>query len=230
MNAEEFFHEFFPFSDLFGGGGMYTENVVYRGRDGAMYVRRRRRPRRPPPGFRRPDGQPDEMGQRMMQLLQLLPIALLLLFTLFNSGSREEALFSLDRGRDFPVEMRTNGGLSALHRVTPSLPYFVTSEQYLRYSRDRHLRYQVERRVEAAMQDRLQKRCFSERSRKRRLWYQMQRAPAAHRDSLLQQHDAETTPSCFDLQDLAAKKTPHSFLPPRKAQDRLWPQKEEAAA
>lgn len=200
--GDPFEQMFFGGGGPFGGGGVQFGfmddfgNVHFRGMGG------RRRAERA--------GPEDEQRARMASLLQLLPVVLLLLFTLVPmliSGLNSPS-FSLDRQGPFSVSMRTAEAAG----VTPGLPYFVTRDQYATLHTSRSERHRVERDVDGQLRDRLKNQCKQQRMRRHATRMQAERAwDRRTRDILKRQAESLTLDSCdlydqyFSLQSAAAR-------------------------
>ena len=119
------------FNMFFGGGGLQG-GVSFGGPGG--FVRPQRRPQHHHPAQHHQQG-----GPRFAQLLQLLPLLLLFLFSLISlRGGSEERVFGLARDETFRQERKTS-----LYGVTPGLPYFVRDDFRTRVSLDRTLMSKV---------------------------------------------------------------------------------------
>lgn len=92
-----------------------------------------------------------------MQLLQMIPILLLFLFSMFSSGGEtaqtENKYFKLYKQAPFHNHLQT--------RITTvkDIPFFVTDKFMRTYARDRYQLAQVERMVERDYKEYLVKEC-----------------------------------------------------------------------
>jgi hypothetical protein len=77
-------------------------------------------------------------GQRFLQLMQLLPIIILVLFTLLSFGSgpaQEERWYSLQEQEPFLVRRYTSG----VGGITRDIPYYVKTDFQRRVGENRHV-------------------------------------------------------------------------------------------
>lgn len=84
-------------------------------------------------------------GQRFLQLMQLLPIIILVLFTLLSFGSgpaQEERWYSLQEQEPFLVRRYTSGAGG----ITRDIPYYVKTDFQRRVGENRHVLPTVRRR------------------------------------------------------------------------------------
>ncbi|KAK9830407.1 hypothetical protein WJX72_011593 [[Myrmecia] bisecta] len=163
-SAQYYSDQFDPeeiFNMFFNGGFPNTRGRVFRTHFGGM-----------PRQQQRPAGaQAQQASNPILQLMHLLPVLLLLLFTFFSSPS--DPVFSLDPTGDYRDAQTTRQF---------KVPYYVKNnaefeKQHPHNSRERH---RVEQEVEFLYKDRLEKRCYAERLNQQKLyrWGQKDRAKA----------------------------------------------------
>lgn len=153
FDAEEIFNMFF--NGGFGGGNRQGANVFRHNFGG-------------PPRQQQQGGQAQQSNP-IHQLLHVIPVIILLLFTFLSSPS--EPAFSLDRTSAFTDEMRTR---------TSSVPFFVKNQDEFEQKhpigkRDRH---RVESEIERTYVERLQQVCYRERLHQQQLFRWGQRDKA----------------------------------------------------
>jgi len=149
------------FNMFFGGGmpgGMHTNGM---GGGFRVYSNGFGGGQRPGQGQRqRGQGQAQEQQQQGgngMQLLQMIPILLLFLFSIFSSGGEtaqsENKYFKLYKQTPYHNPLQT--------RITTvkDIPFFVTDKFMRTYARDRYQLAQVERMVERDYKEYLVKEC-----------------------------------------------------------------------
>jgi hypothetical protein len=101
----------------------------------------------------------------MGQLLQLLPVILLLFLSLFSfPHDGADRAYSLHRTERHPVPRETS-----MEHIYPNIPYFVAPTFARDHGRDRRRLFQVEREVQQAFMHDLHRRCQMEQSEKARL-------------------------------------------------------------
>ena len=202
------------FNMFFGGGGMQG------GAGGVMFGRGF-----PPQQHRQPQQHHQQQqaggGPRLAQLLQLLPLLLLFLFSIISmrGSGPEERLFSLSRDDAFRTERKTS-----LYGVTSGLPYYVREDFWTRVSTDRSLLtrvraqdareaartasvlqrtcplllldLQVERAVESELYSLLTNQCAAEQQRRANLEGQIAWASSAGKEKLRQRLAEAKVASC----------------------------------
>lgn len=164
FDAEEIFNMFF--NGGFGGGARQGANVFRHNFGG-------------PPRPQQPGAQPQQSNP-IHQLLHVIPVVILLLFTFLSSPS--EPAFSLDRTSGFADEMRTR---------TSSVPFFVKNQEEFeqKHPIGKRDRYRVESEVERTHVERLQQMCYRERLHQQQLFRWGQRDKARSME----------LPSCAEL-------------------------------
>ncbi len=142
-----------------GGGGRYGQQEDPRRRGGQQQQQQQRQQQQQQQQQEHPLG---VMGQ----MLQLLPVILLLFLSLFSfphEGQADRA-YSLHRTERHPVARETS-----VEHVYPHIPYFVTPAFSRDHARDRRRLFQVEREVQQAYMHDLHRRCQMEQNDKARL-------------------------------------------------------------
>jgi hypothetical protein len=162
-------------------------------------------------------------GARYVQLLQLLPLLLLFLFSVLSFRSVDEKQFSLSRNDAFRLERKTS-----LYGVTSGLPYYVKDEFWSRVTADRSLLsrvralakggtesglqgvtgsecafspvislpVQVERAVESELYSTYSQACSAETQRRSVIENQLKYASSAARERLKARLEEARTPNC----------------------------------
>eukprot|EP00128_Syssomonas_multiformis_P017717 Colp12_sorted_trinity150504_noHs@29728 len=133
INPEEIFRMFFNMSQ--GGAGFHPQ-----------FARQGRRARQ-------------QEADASFNLMQLLPILLLLAFTFFGNSGQEEPIYSLRRAHPYSVERHT----SNYH-----IPYYVQDSFMRQYGRDRSKLRVIESNVEQTYITQMQSKCQYERSQQQR--------------------------------------------------------------
>ncbi len=157
-----------------GGQRPFTEedlfNMFFGGVPGQ---RRRRRPRADPRHAR--GGQPrqrarqQQQGNDAMQMLQFLPILLLLAFSLFSGQRTDDVPFSLGKDAAHPLRRFTRTGV----------PYYVDTYFLHRYAKNPRTLFTVEQLVESKNFERVQTRCAQQKQARTKAIKKAKGAPIA---------------------------------------------------
>ncbi|EWM27683.1 dnaj subfamily b member 12 [Nannochloropsis gaditana] len=152
VSPEEIFNMFFGVN----GGGRPANFRVYR----SHHDQRN-------PFFRYQQQQQHRQGQAqpplgaLPQVLQLLPVLLLLFLSLFSFPQESERAFSLHRTDRHPLQRSTS-----MEHILPNIPYFVGQSFGRDYARDRRRLFQVEREVQQSYLYDLQRQCEGQKQNK----------------------------------------------------------------
>jgi hypothetical protein len=136
----------------------------------------------------------------MGQLLQLLPVILLLFLSLFSFPSDgSDRPFSLHRTDRHPVPRETS-----VEHIYPHIPYYVTTAFDRDYARDRRRLFHVERDVQQAYMYDLHRRCEMERHEKARLVQAARRTfNREERQRKLEEVEGRTMAACDKWESMA---------------------------
>jgi curved DNA-binding protein CbpA len=129
----------------------------------------------------------------MAQLVQALPLILVMLFALLNGIGNSEEPFSMSPTRSH-----------FLKRVTPNyrVPYYVTRSFDRQYARDHRGLYYINARVEEQYVEKLKKTCETERVKQKKLFRTAKKSSRQAREALLDQARSMELPSCARLEEI----------------------------
>jgi len=165
-DAEEIFRMFFG-GGAPGGFGGPGFRVYTNGREHPIFRSRRRQ--------RNDDGQDDGRGRNnalFMQLLQLLPILVLMLMSFSGGGHESARIYSLNQTSQYP-HRRETGMASA--NVVKGIPYYVQPTFNRQYAKDYRSLRRVEEAVVQEYRKQLHAQCYQERELLRQLKRQAKR-------------------------------------------------------
>ena len=165
-------------------------------------------------------------GLSLHSLLNLLPLLMLLLFSMTQLGGRSESVYSLshDLERGFTQKMTTQMGKFDL---TPNVPYFIrpNSDVARRMDYDGHFRLRLEREVDREAVNHYYRGCEQEKVTKQRIKRHLaSRLTESQQKRLsgelvaMEKRDADATSSCAVYNTL--------YLEPRRQQQQQQQQQQ----
>jgi len=122
----------------------------------------------------------------------MVPLVLLLLFTLFSSSPySDDTPFSMDRTGAYTVHMTTMRGVD----------YFVTPSFKRRYTHDTRTMYQVEEMAEREYVRGLDKRCNVEKTKQKQALNEAKKVKGLEQSELLMKAHNMGMPSCDRMKE-----------------------------
>eukprot|EP01027_Heterolobosea_sp_BB2_P019482 GEZU01027367.1.p1 GENE.GEZU01027367.1~~GEZU01027367.1.p1 ORF type:complete len:180 (-),score=20.12 GEZU01027367.1:337-876(-) len=166
--------------------------------DPASFQMHRGHPVHPQARQRRPPTAEEKASASCYQLLQLLPILLLLIISLLNFGgsSTEKPAFMVHQSNDYPIQR--------LVEITNDLklPYYVDTSFDKEYASDKRALREIERQVIQVHTQILRQKCHQESLRQQRMFANAQYFNGNVKDSKMKEAEGFIKESCQKLDRL----------------------------
>jgi len=138
----------------------------------------------------------EQQGVGLAQLMQFLPILLLLVFSFLSSPGGDDTPFSLDRASPF-TELR--------HTSNHHVPFYMSPHALRQYARDHRATSRLESVVEQAYMKRLDGMCRKEQSQFNAGVARARNAPADAQPEMMKKAQSFPMPSCERLHEMRAR-------------------------